>query len=112
MSFDDYLESCASLPPYVGSCKTCGKDGEEECDECFFIRRVTEVGELKLVLRHSYYHNTFECTLEEYDLGEPIGYGNSIQEAIDQYLEFKEHKTDVPAGMLMYKWRGRRINEY
>lgn len=48
-----------------------------------------------------YTRTKFKATLAEWDLGIPIGYGETIQEALDIFLESWEMKfEEVPN----YKW--------
>lgn len=48
-----------------------------------------------------YTRQRFQATLTQWDLGVPIGYGNTIQEALESFLESWELHFDE---QLNYKW--------
>ena len=47
------------------------------------------------------YYKRFQCTVDPWDIGMPIGDGNTIQEAIEDFLQMWECKYDE---LPNYKW--------
>lgn len=56
---------------------------------------------IKVESAEPYTRQMFKATLESWDCGIPIGYGDSIQEAIEIFLEAWEMKFDETPN---YKW--------
>lgn len=56
---------------------------------------------VKVTESPAYTRQKFEATLVEWDLGTPIGYGNTIQEALEDFIESWElHYDEQPN----YNW--------
>ena len=54
--------------------------------------------QLKVTARN---YRRFQCTIDAWDIGIPIGDGNTIQEAIEDFLQMWECKYDE---LPNYKW--------
>lgn len=78
------------------------------CGECYIAEKLFEIGTPELVVSRCEYGG-WECKDKQYD-GAPdsgcvIAHGNTIQEAIDSYLEFAiEMKHDIDPGLVEYSW--------
>lgn len=66
---------------------------------------------MKIIIEKKSTINTqfkFQASKEDWDLGDKLGFGQTIQEAIDDLIECYED-TDRP--ITDYTWRGLRSNE-
>lgn len=94
------------------TCKHCGAkfspfnpaDDSEECDGCFTVRMLEQIGNLELQVSRGYMTGTWQCTLKDWDLGVPIGMGNTIQESIDDFLEIVVSNKDIEPKHLQHQY--------
>jgi hypothetical protein len=56
---------------------------------------------IKVTEAPAYTRKKYEATLVEWDLGIPVGYGDTIQEALEDFIESWELKFDESP---KYKW--------
>ena len=66
---------------------------------------------IQLVVRHAYpstkSHPLYQCTLEEWDLGITIGYGECIEDAIDDFISSWQDKSGNEYMTIKdFKWIG------
>lgn len=55
------------------------------------------------------YPDGYQCAIADYDAGDVIGFGDSIPEAIENWLQWESHKTDVAIEEIKYKWSGEEL---
>jgi hypothetical protein len=87
--------------------------GKEMCDECYIIAKQEEIGHLQLKVDRDDWMG-WKCTREDYEPGNIIGMGKTIQAAIDHWLEQMEEEHGIFRKHLQdsYSWSGQETPKW
>lgn len=100
--------------PILCTCPNCGNDGKLVseitqyrnilmCDGCYIVVKQEEIGILHLHVSRDLFSG-WQVTKNDWDLGDIIAYGDTIQLAIEDFFEQLTMKHDIDAKYLQHQY--------